>query len=72
MTNPTQAKPIYEESTYQMLVEAEEKERGLVEAFVYLLLVLATVTTIWQFGRQPVTFAEIGHTHAQKIAAVYL
>ncbi len=68
MTNPNQANPVHEESTYQMLVESEEKERGLVEAFVYLLLVLATVATIWQFGREPVTFAEIGVIHAQKVA----
>ncbi len=65
----TQAKPIHEESTYQLLVESEVKERRLIEAFVYLLLMLATVATIWQFSRQPVTFPEIGIVHAEKIAA---
>ncbi|HEY3662117.1 MAG TPA: hypothetical protein VGL24_03095 [Chthoniobacterales bacterium] len=72
MTNPIQAKPVHEESTYQMLIDSEEKDRGIGEAFVYLLLFLATVTTIWQFGREPVRFADIGVMHAEKIAAVYL
>lgn len=69
MTNQTPATQVREESTYQLLVDSEEKGRGLVEAFVYLLLVLATVATIYQFGREPVTFADIGVMHAQKVAA---
>ncbi len=55
--------------TGRRLQESGEKGRGLVEAFVYLLLVLATVATIYQFGREPVTFADIGVMHAQKVAA---
>lgn len=69
MTNPTPATPVHEETIYQLLVESEEKGRGLVEAFVYLLLVLATVATIYQFGREPVTIADIGVAYEQKIAA---
>ncbi|MEO5719356.1 MAG: hypothetical protein ABIR29_12420 [Chthoniobacterales bacterium] len=72
MTKPTQAAPVHEESTYQLLVESEEKGRGAFEAFVYLLLVLATIATIWQFGREPFRIAEIGVNYAEKIAAVYL
>jgi hypothetical protein len=53
-----------------MLVASEEKERGIVEGIVYLLLVIATTTTIWQFSHQPVTFADIGAAHAQKVAAL--
>ncbi len=68
MTTPNQAKPVHLESTYQLLVESEEKERGLIESAVYLLLVVATTLTIWQFGRQPVTFADLGAAHAQKVA----
>ncbi len=60
MTTPIQVSPVYHESTYQLLVQSEEKERGLIEGLVYLLLVIATTTSIWQFGREPVTFAEIG------------
>lgn len=69
MTTPIQASPVYQESTYQLLVQSEEKERGLIEGVVYLLLVIATSTSIWQFSRVPVTFAEIGEVHAQQVAA---
>ena len=69
MTTPIQASPVYHESTYQLLVQSEEKERGLIEGVVYLLLVIATTTSIWQFSRVPVTFAEIGEVHAQQVAA---
>ena len=68
MTNPSQ--PVHHQTTYQMLVESEEKERGVVEDIVYLLLVIATATTIWQFSQQPVTFGDIGAAHAQKVAAL--
>jgi len=68
MTNPSQ--PVHHKTTYQMLIESEEKERGVVEDIVYLLLVIATATTIWQFSHQPVTFADIGVAHAQKVAAL--
>jgi len=69
MTNPAQTKPVHEETTYQMLVESEEKERGLMETFIYLLLVLATVSAIWQFGHQPITLAAVGAADPQKIVA---
>lgn len=68
MINPSQ--PIHHETTYQMFIRSEEKERGIVEDIVYLLLVVATTATIWQFSHQPVTFANIGAMHAQKIAAL--
>lgn len=68
MINPSQ--PVHHETTYQMLINSEEKERGIVEDIVYLLLVVATSATIWQFSHQPVTFANIGIEHAQKIAAL--
>ncbi len=63
--------PVHHETTYQMLVESEEKERGVIEVVVYLLLVAATAVTIWQFGNQPVTFANLDNAHAQGIAAFY-
>ena len=68
MTNPSQ--PVHHETTYQMLIESDEKESGLIEDIVYLLLVIATVATIWQFSHQPVTFADVGVMHAQKVAAL--
>jgi hypothetical protein len=70
MTDSTQAKPIYQETTYQMLVNAEEKERNVIEDIVYLLLVIATTVTIFQFSREPVTFADLGAAQAERIATV--
>jgi hypothetical protein len=69
MTNTSNATPIHEESTYQLLVQSEEKERGLIETIVYLLLVIATTTTIWQFSHQPVTFADIGSSSQESVTA---
>ena len=60
MTNTPHTALLHEGSTYQLLIQSEEKERGLVESIVYLLLVVATTTTIWQFSLERVTFAEIG------------
>ena len=59
MTNTPHTALLHEGSTYQLLIQSEEKERGLVESIVYLLLVVATTTTIWQFSHEPVTFAQI-------------
>ena len=60
MTNTPHTALVHEESTYQLLIRSEEKERGLIEGLVYLLLIIATTTTIWQFSHEPVRFAEIG------------
>jgi hypothetical protein len=70
MTTATKATAIHQESTYQMLVESEEKGRSVIEHFVYLLLVVATGVTIWQFSQEPVTFANIGSAQAEKIAGL--
>ncbi|MEO6971622.1 MAG: hypothetical protein ABI217_12100 [Chthoniobacterales bacterium] len=68
MTNSSKARPVHEESTYQMLVESEEKGRTFLENIVYLLLVIATATAIWQFTQQPVTPVDLGAAHAQTVA----
>ena len=70
MTNPSKARPVHEESTYQMLVELEDKERTIIEDIVYLLLVVATSTAIWQFAQQPVPFVDLGAAPAQTVAAL--
>jgi hypothetical protein len=70
MNDSTQARPIHQESTYQMLVNAEEKERNLIEDIVYLLLVIATAVTIFQFSREPVKFADLGAAQAERIATI--
>jgi hypothetical protein len=67
MTTPNQAIPVHHESTYQLLVESEEKPRTAIEDIVYLLLALAIAVTIWQFGHQPVTFADYGAPQSEMI-----
>jgi hypothetical protein len=37
-------------STYALLLQSEEKERGVVETFIYGLLILSAVIGIWQFA----------------------
>ena len=70
MTNTAHTTLVHEESTYQLLIQSEEKERGLIEAIVYLLLVIATTTTIWQFSHEPVTFADLGSGTRESVAFV--
>jgi hypothetical protein len=70
MTTATKATAIHQESTYQMLVQSEEKGRSVIEDFVYLLLVLATSVTIWQFSQEPVAFANVGNAQAEKMAGL--
>ena len=70
MTNTPHTALVREESTYQQLIQSEEKERGLIEAIVYLFLVVATTTTIWQFSLEPVTFAQIGSNIQEPVAFV--
>jgi hypothetical protein len=70
MTTSNQTIPVHHESTYEMLVESAENKSGVMEILIYFLLIAATVATIWQFGTQPVTFAELGKAHAQEIAAL--
>ncbi len=44
------------ESTYALLVRSEEKERSLLEAIAYTLLILSAAAAIWQFAHQPISF----------------
>lgn len=67
MTTPNQAIPVHHESTYQLLVDSEEKPRTAIEDIVYLLLALAIAVTIWQFSHQPVTFADYGAPQSEMI-----
>ena len=65
----TSIAPMQHETTYHMLIESEEKDGGVIETLVYLLLIVATAVTVWQFGNQPVTFADLGNGFAEKSAA---
>jgi hypothetical protein len=41
-------------STYALLLQSEEKERGLFETLIYGLLVVSAVVGIWQFAHMRV------------------
>ena len=70
MITPSQTQPVHQQNTYQLLVASEEKERGFIEDIVYLLLVVATSVSIWQFSHQPVTFVDLGASDARKVAVL--
>jgi len=69
MTTPHQAMHEHQESTYQLLVDSEEKPRTAIEDIVYLLLAVAIAVTIWQFSHQPVNFADFGRAQAEQVVA---
>lgn len=61
----------HRQSTYQLLVQSEEKKRSGFEALAYFLLIAATSASIWQFSHQVVTFTGIGAAAAaQQVAAL--
>lgn len=39
-------------STYKLLMQSEEKERGLLETAVYFFLIVSVGFSIWQFAHQ--------------------
>jgi hypothetical protein len=43
------------ESTYALLVRSEEKGRGILEAALYVALILSAIFTISQLASHPVT-----------------
>jgi hypothetical protein len=47
---PNQDQTQAKKSTYALLLQSEEKERGLFETLVYGLLVVSAVVGIWQFA----------------------
>ncbi len=67
LTNPTAERG---QSPYQLLVQSEEKERSFLETLIYLCLVGAVVTSIWQFTQQPVSFTQLGVTSAAQTLAL--
>ena len=40
-------------STYELLVQSEEKSRNIMETALYALFALSAVVSIWQFAQQP-------------------
>jgi hypothetical protein len=47
-------------STYALLVRSEQEEGSLPETFVYLLLILCTVFTMWHSAHQRFQLPAIG------------
>jgi len=58
-------------STYVLLVRSEENNRGILETFVYGMLVLSAVIGIWQFAhlRVPTPFASSARTLATQVVS---
>lgn len=58
-------------TTYAMLLQSEEKERGLFETLIYSLLVVSAVVGIWQFAniRIPTPFANNDRPAATQVVA---
>ena len=50
----------HEESTYALLMRAQEEERSLPETAVYLLLILTMAFSVWQSVQQPFRLPSIG------------
>jgi hypothetical protein len=69
MKHPVNPENNHRPSTYQLLVQSEEKERSYFESLAYLLLIVATSVSIWQFSQQPVTFTSTGVAPSQEVAA---
>jgi len=41
-------------TTYDLIVESEDKNRMLIETVIYALLILSAIISIWQFVLQPI------------------
>jgi hypothetical protein len=60
MKNLVNSEEIRPRNTYELLVQSEDRERSFIESIVYLLLIVATSASIWQFSHQSVTLTSIG------------
>jgi hypothetical protein len=68
MKHPVNSANVHQQTTYQLLVQSEEKERNCFETLAYFLLIIATAASIWQFSHQPVTFTGIGMAASREAA----
>ena len=39
-------------TTYSLLIRSEDRNRGILETTIYLLVALSVVVSIWQFAQQ--------------------
>jgi hypothetical protein len=69
LMKPNQTRNL-KKSTYAMLLQSEEKERGLFETIVYSLLIASAVIGIWQFAhlRIPSPFANSERAATQVVS----
>ena len=56
------------DSTYAVLVRAEQEERSAAETVVYLLFILSAVFSIWHVAHQPITLPVDAATQRAAIA----
>ncbi len=69
MENLTKPNHDSRHSTYQLLVESEEKQRNAFESVAYLLLIVAMSAALWQFSNEPVAFTGLGLAASKTVAA---
>jgi len=41
-------------TTYDLIVQSEDKSRTLIETIIYALFILSAIVSIWQFAVQPI------------------
>ena len=58
------------DTTYALLVQSEEKGRGIMETVVYALLSLSVILSIWQFVQQPNRLPITLNTQASEVSFV--
>ena len=58
------------DTTYAMLVQSEEKGRGIMETVVYALLSLSVILSILQFVQQPNRLPITLNTQAYEVSFV--
>jgi hypothetical protein len=68
MQKPSNQNTDNRRSTYQLLIDSEEKQRGAFESVAYLALSMALSAAMWQFSHQPVTFTGLGVATAASAA----
>lgn len=44
----------HKSTTYDLIVESEDKNRTLIETIIYALFIVSAIVSIWQFVVQPI------------------
>jgi hypothetical protein len=63
----------HKSTTYDLIVQSEDKNRTLIETVIYALFILSAIVSIWQFVMQPIVVpfhtAEFASTQTTTAAA---